>query len=322
MKTKFNTKFIDEVQKHIPPHESVVDYLMDILFLGREAVYRRIRGNVPFTLNEIIIISQKCMISIDRIIGIIDAENTNQVISSQSAVNTSYLIEAYHQRLKEILQIIHKTKTSKKSKLLCGINSSPYSLTLSYENLSRLRLYKHAYQIQNEELNFSFSKIELSHEIKELQKQIVTELKYITTIHLIIEDNLFAPIVKDIDYFVNQQLITKEELQILKKELTNAIKDLEYLSISGTSNPNNETWMYLSHVNFETSYFYFKSEDYSRIFIPTCFSEYHIHSNPLVCLRQEKWIESLKKYCTLITQCAEKQRFNFFTKQKELIMKL
>ena len=42
---------------------------MDILYLGKEATYRRLRGEVPFTFAEVATISQHMGISLDKIVG-------------------------------------------------------------------------------------------------------------------------------------------------------------------------------------------------------------------------------------------------------------
>ena len=54
----------------IPDGVNLANTLMDILYIGKEAVYRRLRGEVPFTLNEASIISKKLGVSLDQIVGI------------------------------------------------------------------------------------------------------------------------------------------------------------------------------------------------------------------------------------------------------------
>ena len=47
------------MKEKIPDGVNLANTLMDILYIGKEAVYRRLRGEVPFTLNEASIISKK-----------------------------------------------------------------------------------------------------------------------------------------------------------------------------------------------------------------------------------------------------------------------
>ena len=47
--------------------QELADMLMDTLYIGKEAVYRRLRGEVPFTLQESALISRKLGISLTKL---------------------------------------------------------------------------------------------------------------------------------------------------------------------------------------------------------------------------------------------------------------
>lgn len=49
---ELNTGLIEAIKEKIPANSNLANVLIDILFIGREAVYRRLRGEVPFTLTE------------------------------------------------------------------------------------------------------------------------------------------------------------------------------------------------------------------------------------------------------------------------------
>lgn len=66
---QLNTGLISAMKEKLPQDTNLANLLMDILYIGKEAVYRRLRGEVPFTLAEAAVISQKIGISLDRITG-------------------------------------------------------------------------------------------------------------------------------------------------------------------------------------------------------------------------------------------------------------
>ena len=45
-----NTNLIEAMKEKLPLKGKLADMLMDTLYIGKEAVYRRLRGEVPFTL--------------------------------------------------------------------------------------------------------------------------------------------------------------------------------------------------------------------------------------------------------------------------------
>ena len=72
---ELNTGLIEAIKEKIPANSNLANVLIDILFIGREAVYRRLRGEVPFTLTEAAIISRKLGVSLDKIVGISFKDN-------------------------------------------------------------------------------------------------------------------------------------------------------------------------------------------------------------------------------------------------------
>lgn len=54
-----NTNLIEAMKEKLPLKKKLADMLMDTLYIGKEAVYRRLRGEVPFTLQEAALVSRK-----------------------------------------------------------------------------------------------------------------------------------------------------------------------------------------------------------------------------------------------------------------------
>ena len=55
---ELNTGLVNAVREKLPSKDNLANALMDILYIGKEAIYRRLRGEVPFTLTEAAIISR------------------------------------------------------------------------------------------------------------------------------------------------------------------------------------------------------------------------------------------------------------------------
>ena len=59
--------FLAELRKKIPQGAKLTNTLVDMLYIEREAVYRRLRGEVPFTFMEVVTIAKKLGISLDNL---------------------------------------------------------------------------------------------------------------------------------------------------------------------------------------------------------------------------------------------------------------
>lgn len=53
-----NTNLIEAMKEKLPLKGKLADMLMDT-YIGKEDVYRRLRGEVPFTLQEAALVSRK-----------------------------------------------------------------------------------------------------------------------------------------------------------------------------------------------------------------------------------------------------------------------
>ena len=53
MKDALNNGLIKAMREHLPEETNLANYIMDIISIGKEAVYRRLRGEVPFTFYEV-----------------------------------------------------------------------------------------------------------------------------------------------------------------------------------------------------------------------------------------------------------------------------
>ena len=49
---ELNTNLIEAAKEKFPAKGQLANILMDTLYMGQEAIYRRLRGEVPFTFQE------------------------------------------------------------------------------------------------------------------------------------------------------------------------------------------------------------------------------------------------------------------------------
>ena len=69
---KLNAALIAAIQNGTPEYTNPAAILTDKLNIGREAAYRRLRGEVPFTFGEAAVLSAQMNFSLDRAVGAVD----------------------------------------------------------------------------------------------------------------------------------------------------------------------------------------------------------------------------------------------------------
>ena len=114
-------------------------------------------------------------------------------------------------------------------------------------------------------------------------------------------------------------LISDEDKNLLKEELLSVVDDLEELAARGKSKTGNDIKIYISNINFEATYSYLET-DTIQLSLIRIYSINSITTQDSEMFRGLKeWIQSLKKFSTLISESGEMQRIQFFKQQREII---
>lgn len=311
---KLNDRLISSMRESLTEGENLVNTLMDILLIGKESAYRRLRGEVPFTFEEIAKISSKLGFSVDNILGINDTERG---VFDFNVLNPKDMIDDYCEKLEKNIRLYRKMRKATTSKARFALNTLPYSFYMPHENLAKFKLFRWLYQINPNPAYTSYDDMHIPPKVLELQKMATTESRFVKSAFFILDRNVFTSLKYDIEYFYKLNLLSKENIDILKKELFELLSDLETMTITGKYKTGTEVQLYLSNVDLEASYshYEFGESQYSHLRI---FSINGLDSlNPKICDKQKEWIESLRRYSTLITQSGEVQRFAYFKKQRE-----
>ena len=94
---------------------------------------------------------------------------------------------------------------------------------------------------------------------------------------------------------------------------------LEELAARGKSKTGNDVKIYISNINFEATYSYLET-DTIQLSLIRIYSINSITTQDSEMFRGLKeWIQSLKKFSTLISESGEMQRIQFFKQQREII---
>ena len=104
---ELSTGIIEAVKTKLPQKDNLANTLMDILYIGKEATYRRLRGEVPFTLAEAAILSRKLGISLDTIIGTSFRENA---VFDMNIVDYQNPFKTYFTILDRYVKLFHTIK--------------------------------------------------------------------------------------------------------------------------------------------------------------------------------------------------------------------
>jgi hypothetical protein len=311
--------FVESLYKRHSKKTKLVEALMDLLCLEREAVYRRLRKEVIFTIHEIVKISSAWDISLDEIIG----NHKGAVSFMMKSIN---YVDPSADEMAEIKQRVRRLEhleTSSKVECMEICNKLPRSLTVGYAALYQLDIFRWAYQYGNTDGNLSFSQIAFTEEFYQELENYSRIIKHVANMNYIWDHKMFEYLVNDIQYFYSIFLITKEEKERIKNELLDLLDYLLEVATKGYfPETNNNVNIYISKVNIGTNYSYFYTEELKicRIHVFEKFDIFSFNSEMVNDFRT--WMQLKKRTSVQISEVDERSRIEFFMKQRELINNL
>ena len=311
--------FIEALYKKYPQKTQLAQALMDLLFIEREAVYRRLRKDVPFTVYEMAKIASAWNISLDEIIH----AGTGNVAFTMKSIN--YLDPSEEEIIeihKRIIRLEH-LETSADAECMEICNKLPRSLTAGFMPIYIFKVFRWAYEYGNLEENKHFSQIHLPEYATQELELYARLIKNVANITYIWDHRMFDYVVNDIQFFHSLLLLTDEDTKLLKKELLALLDYLMEIAAKGCfPETGNKVTICISKINIDTNYSYFYTDNLRMCRIHA-FEKYDIFSfNEEMVNNFRSWMQLKKRISTQISEVDEKSRIEFFMKQRQLVERL
>ncbi|MDR1624610.1 MAG: hypothetical protein LBS04_06525, partial [Tannerellaceae bacterium] len=308
---------IDKIFEKLPSGVNPVDYLMEVLHISRKSVYRRKKGELPFSFEEIVILSKELDFSIDELIA---RSNENQAIFTHKMNTLLDRKETFVAMLDKYFNFYKKATQAKSNEGVFTTNRILLIYALNTTHLLRFFYYMWIHQCHNIPLNFRYSEMVFPPEILALSQKVWEYVRNVGNTTIILDELVFKNTFNEIAYYYQKELLTTEEYIQLKDELLAYIKKIEVVVSLGTNEYGSNYAIYLSKLNIESNSYYYKIDDD----IESSFWAFGINpiytNNNFVFTSHKKWIGSLKKYSSLISQSNELLQSKFFNEQYNYIV--
>jgi len=308
-----------KILSNIPPRVKPIDYLMETLNISRESVYRRIRGDISFTFEEIAKLSIDLEFSIDELII---KDTPFRIIFDMHVTNTQSLSSIFITRFNHCFQCAYNLPYMKDTESIMVLNHIPTCFIIYFNHLFKFSYYRWMHQNQESSLKYFYSDVALPEELIASQKRAIESSKKIQTNTFIFDPNIFLNLIREIQYYYKRKLITENDFFLLRNDLLALVDMLESIAQTGSHFSESKYNFYLSSLNIESSSQYIRYEkQVNSLFFVNVIEPVNI-TNPNLCAIHKKWLDSMRKYATLITQSNEILQVRYFNKQRGYIEEL
>lgn len=312
---KIYENLILAIKERVPSGENHAAWVSGLLKIEKESAYRRLRGEVLFTFDEIATIARSLDLSVDALIGI---SMSNQIVFDFKRIDSSDLFGVYARVIGEYTGMYDEVRESEGT-FSAVTNRIPYYFLFTKSNLAHFSFYKWIYQTQKVAPNYSFSDFAVPEYMDVKCREYVKSIQGVANASIVFDNNLFLHAVRDILYFRRRNLLSAEESGLLKEELYRMLDDMEKITTEGKTDAGATINIYVSDIDIDGSYWHVivGNKELSQVKI------YYVDGldslNPRIGELQSKWIDSFKKFSTLISQSGEIKRFEYLEEQRKFV---
>jgi hypothetical protein len=315
MEIGFNKKLVEAILKMIPENIKPVTYFTSVLGMSRESAYRRIRGDIPFTTDELSKLAAKLNFSVDNIVD----KNNSARASFDFYSKDDDPVQIYLQVLEKYNELLENMFYSERKESLIALNDFPPAFRVFFDHLFNFSFYKWLHQAGDVSFNQQFSAITLPDEMILLQKKIKMNMPKIDNSVLILDPNIFSNLAKDIQYYFHLKLIDADDFHLLKEDLKKMVDLFETIAQTGVFDSKTKLNLYLSSLHIGVNTAYFSYGDIAKTMIWVFAVEPVTINNLAISGKQKKWLLALRKQSSLISLSNEILQTNFFDRQREMV---
>jgi len=316
MEHQLHRLLLDEIKKKQLKTQEVVYVLMDSLSLGKEAAYRRLRSDVPFTLQEAAIIAKKLSISLDELIGVNLEKSKSLRIKLPDFIapddDESHMFTDFIDFL-ESINLVETTETG------VVTNALPQEIFSKSNLITKLNIFRWQY-FYNYEKKVPFKDLVVSEIVMDTFRKQYTLAKKFKVTFYVFDRRIFNRLVKEIEYFKNIGLIDDQSVQEIKEELLSLVSYLEGLTITGEfPETGNKVYLYITDIEVPFSCAYIKANEVEYTLMKTFILTSVTSFDRELYKKIKDWVFSSIRTSTLITKSSDIERIAFFGKQRKII---
>ncbi|MCD8080935.1 MAG: hypothetical protein LUF04_11190 [Bacteroides sp.] len=302
--------------------KELTNKLMDILFLEREAAYRRLRGEVHFSFNEIILLSRAFQISMDNVIRLGHTHKS----SPCELVYIDYLFrpsEEDYRMMEGLISILSRLKDHPESESAIVTNTLPQIFYVTSLPLYKLVLLKWAFQQGAPERTLKYSQIHPPRRLLEINEVYSREIRQMGLTNIVLDKNIFRFVTNDIRFFEEISLISRPEIEEIKEDFFRLLDEMEEIARKGCFATGKKVQMYVSQVDLPNSMTYISLNEMTRLCMLKWFTIIDtVSADEKSFQRMKSWTKALQRASILISETGEEHRIHFFKAQREIVSQL
>lgn len=303
--------FVKTLKELVPPNVSLVEEIADILGVSTDSVYRRLRGETDFSLEEIYLICSKYPISIDSLFSHKGEYATFSYLTLTDSITN---FERYLQHLTKNLIDISKFE---KNSVVYAAEEVPIFHSLFSKKLASFKVFYWLRSVVNlqEFQSKKFSYDIIPKDVLEIAQSVHEEYLKVPSKEIWTIDTILTT-VRQIEYYWDLGMFKdKETAHEILDELKLMVENLGSYAESERKGKNGSSFqLYNSEVTIGTNCIHVNINDASYSYVSFNTINSLSTANQTFCNEIDIWMKNLIKKSILISGSNDKQRYQFINR--------
>ncbi|MDR0823743.1 MAG: hypothetical protein LBN74_01520 [Prevotella sp.] len=312
-----NSQLIKALKVRTPEDDTTVNMLMDILPIRKEAAYRRLRGEIEFTLEEVEIICKTFNLSLDFLQG--NHKDGLLAFHLRSVFDKNPLKEYFRMMKDIVVNINNMLDLDPDTFAYRAYRAMPSDFFLKYDSISKVYIYILFYQLYPDEMpKVLLHDMYIPNNVFEINRKVSDVLQRVNAT-IILDKHIFEDFTSIVKYLQYMGMISETDILEIKNDLYLMINEMEQCASTGYTIQGKSVDLYISNVSFDCSYAYMEGAGKKSCAISLYCIDYLSCLNPEIAENQKTWIKSLIRFATQISVSGELQRNQYFAEQRRYV---
>ena len=307
-----------KIHQSLPDKNSLVYVLSDLLGVGIDATYRRIRGEKPINYEEAIKLCRYFQISMDSLADI--DPDKNRIQCNYTPLNLRNLTD-YMLYIQVLSTNVERTRSIPESEILMSASDVSVFSLLPYNESTFFKLYSWCKNVYGFSGGYDEFVKELdTTELLKCYEKIVRNYQLIPSTE-IWTSNTIDTFLRLLNYHYETGSFNDEKIPLLLcEQLLDLINTLQCWTEKGTKGAKDVPFkFYVSETDLENTFILFKQQEKTACVIKLFTINSLTTFDERLCREVENWLNNSAQRATLISGASAKERYRFFTGQRKKI---
>ena len=314
IKNRNQVVLFDYIQKKLPANHALVDVVSDLLNIGSDATYRRIRGIKLLDIEEVILLCRHFKISLDLVL---DFES--KPFQCDYATLDFTDLKSYLSFAQFLATFVNDLRRMPESELILTASDIQLFNFLFYRELTYFQLFSWNKSVCGYPANYeNFVKELNTDELTKYYDSITKNFLLMPSTEIWTTSTMDS-ILSLLNYHFEMEDFSNNKMPLLIcEQLMDMIDTLERWAEKGTKDANNTPYrFYVSEIDIENTFMLFKNSQTTKCVIKIFGGNGLTISDERFCRDTESWLQKLTQRAIPISSSMEKERFKFFNGQRQ-----